>query len=61
MDGQGYLIMDGVTTIARGGDVFHFRAGDRHGLKAISDMHLVEVQMGNELSEEDVVIYEWPE
>lgn len=53
--------MDGVTTIARGGDVFHFRAGDRHGLKAISDMHLVEVQMGNELSEEDVVIYEWPE
>lgn len=61
VDGQGYLIMDGVTTIARGGDVFHFRAGDKHGLKAISDMHLVEVQMGNELSEEDVVIYEWPQ
>lgn len=61
VDGQGYLIMDGVTTIARGGDVFHFRAGDKHGLKAISDMHLVEVQMGNELSEEDEVIYEWPQ
>jgi len=60
-DGKGFLVMDGVTTIARAGDVFHFRAGDRHGLKAVTDMHLVEVQMGQELSEEDMEIFPWPQ
>lgn len=55
VDGQGYLTTEGVTTIARSGDVFHFRAGDKHGIKAITDLHLVEVQMGSELSEEDVI------
>lgn len=60
VDGQGFLTLDGITTIARSGDVFHFRAGDKHGLKAITDMHLVEVQIGKELSEEDFEIFEWP-
>lgn len=61
VDGKGFLVMDGTTTIARSGDVFHFRAGDKHGLKAITDMHLVEVQMGTELAEEDVEKFDWPE
>ncbi len=61
VDGKGFLVMDGTTTIARSGDVFHFRAGDKHGLKAITDMHLVEVQMGTELVEEDIEKFDWPE
>ena len=61
MNGKGFLILDGMTSIARAGDVFHFRAGDKHGLKAITDMHIVEVQMGLELSEEDVEKFDFPE
>lgn len=61
VNGQGFLTLDGVTTVARSGDVFHFRAGDKHGLKAITDMELVEVQIGKELSEEDMVFCPWPQ
>lgn len=61
VNGKGFLILDGMTSIARAGDVFHFHAGDKHGLKAITDMHIVEVQMGQELSEEDVEKFDFPE
>ena len=59
--GKGFIVLDGMTTIARSGDVFHFHSGDKHGLKAITDIHIIEVQVGEELSEEDILIYDWPD
>ena len=61
VNGKGFLMLDGMTSVARAGDVFHFRAGDKHGLKAITDMHIVVVQMGTELNEEDVEKFEFPQ
>jgi len=61
VNGKGFLILDGMTSIARAGDVFHFRAGDKHGLKAITDMHIMEIQMGLELNEEDIEKFDFPQ
>lgn len=61
VDGKGFITVDGMTTVGRSGDVFHFHAGDKHGLKAITDVNIIEVQVGEELSEEDIQVYQWPE
>lgn len=59
VDGKGFVTVDGMTTIVRSGDVFHFHAGDKHGIKAITDVNLIETQVGNDLSEDDVIVFGW--
>ena len=58
-EGTGELIIDGeVKTVSRG-DVAVIPAGTKHAIKAISELHIVEVQLGDELTEDDIERLEW--
>ncbi len=59
VDGEGLLAMNGEVTQISRGSVVHIRAGEKHAVKATQDMEIVEVQSGKELTEEDVVRFEW--
>lgn len=51
--GEGELLLDGGRRQMRAGDVAHIPAGAKHGMLALTDLTLVEVQIGADLSAED--------
>lgn len=53
--GKGEFVLDDKLSIVTPGDVLNIPVGSRHGLKAIEDLEFIEVQMGSELVEEDIV------
>ncbi len=55
ISGEGELIIDGVFQTVKPGDVIQIPAKVKHGARAISDFEFIEVQMGSELIEEDIV------
>ena len=55
ISGEGELIIDGVFQTVKPGDVIQIPAKAKHGARAISDLEFIEVQMGSELIEEDIV------
>lgn len=59
VDGEGLLVLDGVVTKVRRGSVAHIKAGQRHAVKAITDLQIIEVQSGKELVEEDIIRLDW--
>lgn len=52
--GKGNLILNDVTKKVTVGDVIYIKKGDWHSLKAESDLHFIEVQLGDEISEFDI-------
>ncbi|SHN86974.1 sugar phosphate nucleotidyltransferase [Desulfitobacterium chlororespirans] len=52
--GNGLFACDGKIYPVKSGDVLHIPGGTKHGLKAISDLELIEVQSGINLIEEDI-------
>lgn len=54
IDGTGELLIDGHARNVRRGDVVYIVKGQKHALKAVTDMQLIEVQIGTELFEDDV-------
>ena len=59
VDGTGEVIVDGHSRNVRRGDVVYLTAGQRHALRALSDVHLIEVQIGRTLEEDDIEQFEW--
>ncbi|MPM42003.1 Mannose-1-phosphate guanylyltransferase 1 [bioreactor metagenome] len=59
VDGTGDLLIDGHIRNVRRGDVAYITAGMMHSIRAITDLHFVEVQIGTELIEEDVERFQW--
>lgn len=59
IEGNGLLALDGEIRPVKQGDVIHIRKGQLHAVKALSDLHFIEVQMGDCLVEEDIARYEW--
>ena len=59
VDGAGEVIVDGHSRNVRRGDVVYLTAGQRHALRALSDVHLIEVQIGRTLEEDDIEQFEW--
>lgn len=59
VDGIGVVLLDGHTRNMRRGDVAYITAGMKHAIKACEDLHIVEVQVGKELSEDDSEQYEY--
>lgn len=59
VDGTGNLLIDGHVRNVRRGDVAYIVKGQKHAIKAITDLHFVEVQIGIELTEEDIERFEW--
>lgn len=59
IDGTGDLLIDGHIRNVRRGDVAYITKGMRHSIRAVTDLHLIEVQIGDELSEDDIQRFKW--
>lgn len=58
-EGTGELILDDVVTEVHRGDVAVIKAGMKHAIKGITELHIIEVQIGDELTEEDIERLDW--
>lgn len=54
VDGNGVLMIDDLVSHVKSGDVVFINKGKVHAIRAITDLHILEVQIGEELSESDV-------
>ncbi|PRT33503.1 sugar phosphate nucleotidyltransferase [Bacillus wiedmannii] len=61
--GEGIFVLDEEIRVVRPGDVLEIQPGQKHAIKAVTDLEFIEVQSGSELIEEDIVrIYmQWNE
>ena len=59
VDGTGKLIIDEVITNVCRGDTVYIKPGMKHAIKADTELHLIEVQVGDELTEEDIERLDW--
>lgn len=55
ISGKGEFILDGVLKEVNPGDVLEIPIGSKHAIRAFGDLEFIEVQMGSELVEEDIV------
>lgn len=59
-EGTGELLLDDKITRVTRGDVAVIKAGVKHGIKAVDgDLHIIEVQIGDELTEDDIDRLDW--
>ena len=54
IDGEGILALNDKEKEVSIGDVITIKKGDKHALRAITDLHFVEVQIGDEIAEGDI-------
>ncbi|WP_340081632.1 sugar phosphate nucleotidyltransferase [Terribacillus sp. FSL K6-0262] len=61
--GEGLLILENSIEHVRAGDTIKIPLGKKHALKAITNMEIIEVQVGNNITEDDVtrIAYDWNE
>jgi mannose-1-phosphate guanylyltransferase len=59
VDGTGDLLIDGHVRNVRRGDVAYITKGQKHAIRAITNLRMIEVQIGVELVESDIERYEW--
>lgn len=59
VDGEGELIQEGQLRRVSRGDVAYIVKGQLHAMRAVSDLELIEVQIGSELAEDDIQRFEW--
>ena len=59
--GTGLLVVNGNVAKVKDGDSVYIKTGDLHAVKAIDELHIIEVQIGDELIEEDAerIDFEW--
>lgn len=57
ISGEGEFILNDTLRQVKKGDVLHIQVGDKHGIKATTDLEFIEVQMGTPLIEEDIIRY----
>ena len=53
------MILDGEVRGIRRGDTAYIKPGMKHAIKADTELHIIEVQIGDELTEEDIDRLEW--
>lgn len=56
--GEGRVIIDGSSRIVKAGDVINMPAGCRHTVEAITELKIIEVQIGKDIDVGDKVKYE---
>jgi mannose-1-phosphate guanylyltransferase len=63
LSGEGEMILEGQLTSVKAGEVHRIPAYARHSIRAITEMEMVEVQIGGELTDEDIhrVAMSWDE
>ena len=57
IEGTGRTIVDGMEQIVKPGDVVTISAGCKHTLIADTDMKVIEVQVGDEISRDDKQVF----
>ena len=57
--GTGKLVLDGALRTAERGDVIVIKAGMKHAVEAVTPLNIIEVQIGRELTEEDIERLDW--
>lgn len=55
VEGAGVFLINGVKKNVKRGDVLNIKVGDKHAIKANTQLTFVEVQLGKELTEDDIV------
>lgn len=58
-EGTGKLIIDDVVKKVNKGDVVVITPCTKHAIKALTELHIIEVQIGDELSEDDIERFNW--
>ena len=58
-EGVGELLLDGEVKEVKRGDVTVINPGMKHAIKGITELHIIEVQIGDELTEDDIERLEW--
>ncbi|MBN7774053.1 sugar phosphate nucleotidyltransferase [Clostridium aminobutyricum] len=53
--GQGIVYIDNKKKAVKPGDVIQIATGVKHGMKALTELELIEVQLGKNLVEEDII------
>lgn len=53
------MILDGVVKIVHRGDVAVMPVGMEHAIKGVTELHIIEVQIGDELTEDDIERLYW--
>ncbi len=53
--GEGAFVLNDEVRSIKTGDVIQIQAGDKHAVKAVTDLEIIEVQTGSQLIEEDIV------
>ncbi len=59
VDGEGLLVLDGEVIKVGRGYVAHIKRGQKHAVRALSDLQIIEVQTGTDLVEEDIIRLDW--
>lgn len=59
IEGTGELIIDDKARKVSRGDTVIIQQGVKHAIKGITELHIIEVQIGDELTEEDIERLEW--
>lgn len=54
VSGEGKTIVDGIEQMISVGDVITMQAGCRHCVKAITDLYMIEIQLGNAIEKSDI-------
>ena len=58
VDGKGELILDGETRMVQRGDIVNIEKGQKHKITAITPLHIIETQIGDMLTEDDIERFE---
>ena len=59
VEGTGFIILDGAVRRVERGDTANIKPGMKHAIKADSELHVIEVQTGDELTESDIERLDW--
>ena len=57
--GKGQLLINDKVRIIKEGESVVIKKEDRYSIKAIDELHIIEVQIGDELIEEDIERFDW--
>lgn len=57
--GKGLLLINDNIREVNAGESIIINKEDKYSIKAIDELHIIEVQIGDELTEEDIERFEW--
>lgn len=59
--GEGILYYNGEKRVVKAGDVVNLKEKEKHGIMAVDDLEIIEVQLGSPLVEDDIIRleYDW--